>query len=75
MGVGLLSAGIAIGLAAAGLREGLVVSADAGRAWTPGSKESNEVTESWRGAAAHVEITTAGLSIAGRYRAACEQQR
>lgn len=73
MGVGLLSAGIAIGLAAAGLRESPVASAQAVQSGTPESKESVEVDAPWLGAAAHLEITATGVSIAGRYKVACEQ--
>ena len=69
-GVGLLIAGIAIGLAAAGLRENPVASAQAVQTGTP---ESKEVDAPWLGAAARLEITATGVSIAGRYKVACEQ--
>ena len=72
-GVGLLIAGIAIGLGAAGLRESPVASAQAVQSGTPESKKGVEVDAPWLGAAARVEITATGLSIAGRYRAACKQ--
>ncbi|HET9385826.1 MAG TPA: hypothetical protein VFO67_11815 [Gemmatimonadales bacterium] len=72
-GVGLLIAGIAIGLGVAGLREGPVVSAQDSPSWTPESTESVDAAAPWLGAAARLEITTTGVSIAGRYKVACEQ--
>jgi hypothetical protein len=50
-----------------------VASAQAVQSGTPESKESVEVDAPWLGAAAHLEITATGVSIAGRYKVACEQ--
>ncbi|HET9385605.1 MAG TPA: hypothetical protein VFO67_10685 [Gemmatimonadales bacterium] len=72
-GVGLLIAGTAIGFGAAGLRESPVASAQAVQSKTTELKESIEVDAPWLGAAAHLEITATGVSIAGRYKVACEQ--
>jgi hypothetical protein len=68
--VGLLGAGVVIGVALAGLPQEPVVSAQAGwqcRSWMLESKESADVVGPWLGAAERVEISAAGLSIAGRY--------
>ena len=77
IGVGLLSAGVVIGVALAGLRQEPVVSAQAGwqcRSWTLDSKEGVDAIGPWLGTAARVEISAAGLSIAGRYTlVACKQ--
>jgi hypothetical protein len=77
--VGLIGAGVVIGLAAAGLgqSQGLAVSAQAGwqcRSWTLESDGGADAVGPWLGAAARVEITVTGLSHAGRYTlVACKQ--
>jgi hypothetical protein len=77
IGVGLFSAGAVIGVALTGLRPEPVASAQAGLqrpSWTGESKGGAEVVAPWLGAAARVELTAAGLSIAGRYAAAACRQ-
>jgi hypothetical protein len=59
IGLGLLSAGVVIGVALAGLRPKPVASAE--------SKEGAYAAGPSLGAAACVEIASADLSIAGRY--------
>jgi hypothetical protein len=59
IGVGILSAGVVVGMALAGLRSKPVVSAE--------SKEGADAARPSLGAAACVEIASADLSIAGRY--------
>ena len=77
VGVGLVSAGLVIGVAMAELWQEPVVSAQAGwqcRSFTRESKESADAIGTWLGAAARVEITAAGLSVADRYvLVACKQ--
>lgn len=80
MGVGLVSAGVAIGAALAGLPQEDVVSAQGNwqcRSWALASKhtaDADEELDTWLGAAARVEMTAAGLDVAGRYiLVACRQ--
>lgn len=77
MGVGLFSAGVVLGVALTGQPQEPVVSAQAGwqcRSWTLESEESGDPIGPWLGSAAHVEIASAGLAIAGRYAlVACKQ--
>jgi hypothetical protein len=76
IGVGLISTGVVIGAALAGLQQESVVSAQAGwqcRSWTLESNESADAIEPWLGAAARVEIS-ASPSVAGHYiLVACKQ--
>jgi hypothetical protein len=68
--MGLLSAGILLGLALAGLRPEPVVSAQDRwqcRSWTLESSNGVDVVAPWLGAAERVEISTAGLAVANRY--------
>jgi hypothetical protein len=70
MGVGLLSAGVVMGLALEGLRPEPVVSAQARwqcRSWTLEASNGVDAVAPWLGAAERVQISTAGLAVANRY--------
>ena len=70
MDVSLFSAGLVIGMAVAGLRLEPVVLAQSGwqcRSWALESREGVDAIGPWLGGAAHVEISAAGLEVAGRY--------
>ena len=76
-GLGLFTAGVVTGLALAGL-EVPVVSAQGN--WQcrtfalESTQQSADAIGPWLGAAAHVEISTAGLEVANRYiLVACKQ--
>jgi hypothetical protein len=77
MGVGLFTAGVVIGMAAASRGQESVVSAQTGwqcRSWALEEKESPDAIGSWLGSSARVEIAAAGLAVAGRYAlVACKQ--
>jgi hypothetical protein len=73
MGVGLFSAGAVIGVAVAGLRQEPVASAQADSSWTAESTRGVDAVGPWLGAAARVQISTAGLEVSGRYILACKQ--
>ncbi|HEX6362567.1 MAG TPA: hypothetical protein VFZ93_06420 [Albitalea sp.] len=77
MGVGFFGAGVLIGVAAAGQRQELVLSAQEGwqcRSWTLESKERADPIGPWLATAARVEMTAASIEIGGRYAlVACKQ--
>jgi hypothetical protein len=77
LGVGLVGVGVVAGVAVAGLRPETVVSAQTGwvcRSWTLESGEGVGALAPFLGASPRVELTAAGLDIAGRYvLVACRQ--
>lgn len=77
MSVGLLGAGVLVGVGVEGLRHEPVVSAQSAwqcRSWTLESKESVDAVGPWLDTAARVEIAAAGLDRVGRYAlVACKQ--
>ena len=70
IGLGLLSAGVVIGVALDVLRPEPVVSAQDRwqcRSWTLEASNGVDAVAPWLGAAERVEISTAGLAVANRY--------
>jgi hypothetical protein len=70
MGAGLFTAGVVVGVAITSLRPESVVSAQASwqcRSWTLEAKDGVDAIGPWLAAATQVEISTAGLEVAGRY--------
>ncbi len=70
MGAGLFTAGVVVGVAIASLRPEAVVGAQGSwqcRSWTLEAKDGVDAAGPWLAGAVQVEISTAGVEVAGRY--------